>query len=432
MEAFERSKWLAGEMLASGERLIGSGRELSESINMRFLYNAERRLFSIGFNVSEGRLDRAFYDLLASEARLGSFVAIARGDIPVEHWFAMSRPYGAIGRRRALLSWTGTMFEYLMPLLFQRSYGNSLLDKSTREAVAIQIAYGRKHRVPWGISECAFGDLDLHKTYQYYAFGVPELGLKRGLADKIVVAPYATLLAVSIAPRESVQNLKRLADLGLLSDYGYYEALDYSRQSSREGERGVIVRAYMAHHQGMSFLALANFLHDNTLQRHFHADPRVRTVEPLLHERIPNLPPLHHISTRERVSSVASVGEVAPSVSQFETPHTTHAQDPAAEQWPLRPHADERRRRLQPLGRLSRSRAGDRIGPGIRGEPSATSAMSIRTGCGAIPISRPAERLRTISPTSRSTAPCSGASIMGSRVKPRSSSRRKMTLRFGG
>jgi cyclic beta-1,2-glucan synthetase len=323
VKSFERSKWLAGEILASGERLIGLGRELSESINMRFLYNSERRIFSIGFNVSEGRPDRAFYDLLASEARLGSFVAIARGDIPVEHWFAMGRPYGAVGRRRVLLSWTGTMFEYLMPLLFQRSYGNSLLDKSTREAVAIQIAYGRKHRVPWGISECAFGDLDLQKTYQYYAFGVPELGLKRSLADKIVVAPYATLLAVSIAPQETVRNLKRLTALGLLSDYGYYEALDYSRQSSRTGERGVIVRAYMAHHQAMSLLALDNFLHDNVLQRHFHADPRVRTVEPLLHERIPTIPPLHYISTRERVSSVASVGEVAPSVSQFETPHTT-------------------------------------------------------------------------------------------------------------
>ena len=163
----------------------------------------------------------------------------------------------------------------------------------------------------------------INKTYQYSAFGVPELGLKRGLAEKIVVAPYATLLAVSIAPRETVRNLKRLADLGLLNDYGYYEAMDYSRQPSREGERGVIVRAYMAHHQGMGFLALTNFLHDNSLQRHFHDDPRVRAVEPLLHERIPHLPPLHHISTRERVSSVAAIGEVAPSVSQFETPHTT-------------------------------------------------------------------------------------------------------------
>ncbi|MDF1501161.1 MAG: glucoamylase family protein [Anaerolineales bacterium] len=323
LEAFEKSRWLAGETLAQVDQLRHSVREISASMDMGFLYNAKNRLFSIGYNVSEGRLDHSFYDLLASEARLGSFVAIARGDIPVEHWFAMGRPYGAIGRRRALLSWTGTMFEYLMPLLFQRSYENSLLDQSAREAVAIQISYGAKHRAPWGISECAFGDLDLHNTYQYQAFGVPELGLKRGLADKIVVAPYATLLAVSLAPRESLRNLKRLARLGLLDDYGYYEALDYSRQSSRKSEHCVIIRAYMAHHQGMSFLALTNFLHDNSFQRHFHADPRVRALEPLLHERIPIHPPLHHISTRERVSSVAGRGEVTPSFSQFETPHTS-------------------------------------------------------------------------------------------------------------
>jgi cyclic beta-1,2-glucan synthetase len=320
--AFEQAKWLAGEMLAMLEELTRASSELSEPINMRFLYNAKRRLFSIGFNVSEGRLDRAFYDLLASEARLGSFVAIARGDIPAEHWFAMSRPYAAIGRHRVLLSWTGTMFEYLMPLLLQRSYDNALLDKAAREAVAIQIAYGRKHQVPWGISECAFGDLDIQKTYQYQAFGVPELGLKRGLSDKIVVAPYATLLAVTFEPREAVKNLKRLAGLGLLSDYGFYESLDYSRQPSHKSAPGVIVRAYMANHQGMSFLALTNFLHDDCLRRYFHTDPRVRTVEPLLQERIPHLPPLHHDSARERVASVASVGEVAPSVSQFGTPHT--------------------------------------------------------------------------------------------------------------
>ncbi|MBN2382831.1 glycosyl transferase [bacterium] len=323
LATFNKSKWLAGEMLAKIEQLRKSLRELSASIDMGFLYNSEHRLFSIGFNVSEGRLDRAFYDLLASEARLGSFVAIARGDIPVEHWFAMNRPYGVIGRRRALLSWTGTMFEYLMPLLFQRLFQHSLLDKSVRDAVAIQIAYGHKHRVPWGISECAFADLDHEKTYQYQAFGVPELGLKRGLADKLVVAPYATMLAVSIVPRESVRNLKRLAELGLLDDYGYCEALDYSQQPSCESERGVIVRAYMAHHQGMSFLSLTNFLHSNSVQHHFRSDKRVLAVEPLLFERIPILPPLHHISTRERVSSIASFGEITPSVSQFDTPHTT-------------------------------------------------------------------------------------------------------------
>ena len=322
-KAFDDSKWLAGEMLGSIERLAQSGRELSESMNMRFLYDAGRRLFSIGYNITEGRLDHAYYDLLASEARLGSFVAIARGDIPIEHWFAMSRPYGAVGRHQVLLSWTGTMFEYLMPLLFQRSYANSLLDKAAREAVAIQIAYGGAHHVPWGISESASGDLDINKTYQYNAFGVPALGLKRGLAEKTVIAPYATLLAINIAPRESVRNLKRLAGLGLLDAYGYYEAIDFSQQPSREGERGVIVRAYMAHHQGMGFLALTNLLHGNSIQNYFRGDPRVRTVEPLLHERIPHIPPLNQISSRARISSIAAVGEVAPSMSQFETPNTS-------------------------------------------------------------------------------------------------------------
>jgi len=320
--AHDKSRWLAGEMMARIEHVRESVRTLSGSMNMGFLYNDEHRLFSIGYNVSDGRLDQSFYDLLASEARLGSFIAIARGDIPVEHWFAMSRPYGVIGRRRTLLSWTGTVFEYLMPLLFQRSFENSLLDKSVREAVAIHIKYGRRHKVPWGISECAFADLDMHRTYQYQAFGVPELGLKRGLADKLVVAPYATLLALSVAPRESVHNLKRQAALGLLSDFGFYEALDYSQQSSRGGDRGVIVQTYMAHHQGMGFLALANFLHDNHLQRHFRSDPRVNAFEPLLHERIPKLPTLHYMANRERVSSVPVFGEPAPSASLFETPHT--------------------------------------------------------------------------------------------------------------
>ena len=322
LEAYEKSKCLADEMLGLYDRLIRDVQELSESINMRFLYDSKRRLFSIGYNVSEGHLDSAYYDLLASEARLGSYVAIARGEVPIEHWFSLSRPYNKIGRRRVLLSWTGTMFEYLMPLLLQRSYGNSLLDRAAKEAVAIHVTYGRKRRVPWGISESAFADLDINKTYQYKAFGVPELGLKRGLDEELVVAPYASLLAVNIAPRETVQNLKRLDSMGLLNDYGYYEAMDFGRKTSREGKRGVIVRAYMAHHQGMVFLSLNNFLHGNPIQRHFHADARVRAVEPLLHERIPSLPPLHHISTRERVPSMEGFGEIAPSESQFNTPQT--------------------------------------------------------------------------------------------------------------
>ncbi|MGA2641219.1 MAG: glucoamylase family protein, partial [Spirochaetia bacterium] len=284
----------------------------------------KRKLFAIGFSVSDRRLDSAYYDLLASEARVGSFVAIARGEIPLEHWFSMSRPYAAIGRRRVLLSWAGTMFEYLMPLLLLRSYGSSLLDKAARDAVAIQIAYGRKLRVPWGISESAFTDLDINKTYQYKAFGVPELGLKRGQGEDLVVAPYASLLAVSIDPRQTVRNLKRLASLGLLKEYGFHEAMDFSRQASREGTRGEIVRAYMAHHQGMGFLSLNNFLHGNTVQRQFHADARVRAVEPLLHESVPTLPPLYHIATRQRMPSLNGFGEIAPSASRFISPHTVN------------------------------------------------------------------------------------------------------------
>ncbi|MCM2356980.1 MAG: glycosyl transferase [Geobacteraceae bacterium] len=325
--AFASSQWLAGETLAMAERLIIDVRELSAGMNMQFLYDPKRKLFAIGYNVSLDRLDASSYDLLASEARLGSFVAIARGDVPLEHWFSMSRPYGAIGRQRVLLSWTGTMFEYLMPLLFQRSYGNSLLDKAAREAVAIQIAYGRSLNVPWGISESAFADLDLNKNYQYKAFGVPALGLKRGLEEKLVVAPYATLLALNVAPGETVQNLQRLAGLGLLGDYGYYEAMDFSRQPQRDAgsqplKRGVIIEAYMAHHQGMAFLALTNFLHGNPFPRRFHSDPRVRAFEALLQERIPTLPPLHLISTRQSEPQLLAADLVAPAGSTITTPHT--------------------------------------------------------------------------------------------------------------
>ena len=322
MQAFQDSQWLAGEMLAAAEGLGLEVRRFADEIKMGFLYEPQRRLFAVGFNVSEGRLDSAHYDLLASEARLGSFVAIAGGDVPVEHWLSMGRPYTSIGRRRALLSWTGTMFEYLMPLLLQRTYPNSLLEKACEEAVAVQIAYGRRRGVPWGVSESAFGDLDLNKTYQYRAFGVPELGLKRGLEEDLVVAPYATLLAVGLAPRAAVDNLKLLTRGGLLGDYGFFEAVDFSAPPLREGERGLIIRAYMAHLHGMALLALDNFIHDGPMQRRFHADPRVRSAEPLLFERIPFSPPIHQIPTRERASFRIGAAEAAPSESRFDTPIT--------------------------------------------------------------------------------------------------------------
>jgi len=320
--AYQTAQWLAGETLGTLERLVAEVRALADGMDLAFLYDPGQKLFAIGYNVSAGRLDLSSYDLLASEARLGSFVAIARGDVPLEHWFSLGRPYGAVGRQRVLLSWTGTMFEYLMPLLFQKSYANSLLDKAAREAVAVQIAYGRKLGVPWGISESAFADLDPEKTYQYHAFGVPSLGLKRALDEKLVVAPYATLLALNLAPSETVGNLKRLAGLGLLGDYGYFEAMDFSRQTQRHGVPGVIVEAYMAHHQGMAFLALVNYLQRDPFPRRFHADARVRAFEALLQERIPALPPLQLLSTREIDPLALAADPVAPAVSTFTTPHT--------------------------------------------------------------------------------------------------------------
>ena len=322
IEAFAVSRWLAGEELALARTLIAEIRELSRSVDMRFLYDSRRDLFPVGFNVTEQRPDKAFYDLLASEARIGSFVAIARGDVPVEHWFTMGRPHNAIGRRRVLLSWTGTMFEYLMPLLLLRSHGNSLLDKATTEAVTIQIEYGRKRRVPWGISESAFSDLDTDKTYQYKAFGVPALGLKRGLEEELVVAPYASLLALEIAPKKAMRNLRKLDALGLLKDYGFYDAIDFSRQVTRDGEPGVIVRTYMSHHQGMGFLALNNYLHDGAVRNHFHRDTRVRAYEPLLHESVPALSS-RYLTTRDQTPTLDRLGEIVPSVSTFDSPHTS-------------------------------------------------------------------------------------------------------------
>ncbi|HEU0005027.1 MAG TPA: glucoamylase family protein, partial [Terriglobia bacterium] len=259
---------------------------LAEAMNLHYLYDSNRRLFTIGYNVSTGSYDSSYYDLLASEARLTSMVAIARGEVPVKHWLALGRPYASSSGQKMLLSWSGSMFEYMMPGLFNRSYENSLLDHACQEAVSRQIEYGQQRGVPWGISESAFSALDSHQTYQYRAFGVPGLGLKHEIEDDVVVAPYATMLALPVAPKEAVRNLRRLERYGMRGNKGFYEAIDYARQRS-PSERGVIVYAYMAHHQGMSLMALVNALQGEVMQKRFHADPRVRAAEPLLFERIP-------------------------------------------------------------------------------------------------------------------------------------------------
>jgi cyclic beta-1,2-glucan synthetase len=286
----ERSRQNASEQIARLDDLVASLHQLESEMGLRFLYDEERRIFAIGYQVAERRLDTSFYDLLASEARLTSFLAIARNEVPLEHWWALGRPFGKAYGRLPLLSWSGTMFEYLMPILFTRVHENSLLDRACHDAVRCQIAYGKQNRVPWGISESAFSALDRHNVYQYRAFGVPALALKRSQERELVVAPYAAALALGVTLAAAMKNLRRLAalaDSALVGDCGYYEAIDYSRRTEPGAEAGIIIRCHMVHHQGMSLVAYDNALHDNIMQNRFHSDPRVRSAEPLLYEHVP-------------------------------------------------------------------------------------------------------------------------------------------------
>jgi cyclic beta-1,2-glucan synthetase len=260
--------------------------ELAE-MDFSFLFDKSRDLFAIGYNVSDQRLDSSFYDLLASEARLTSFVTIAQGKVGQEHWFALGRMLTATGGVPALLSWSGSMFEYLMPLLLMPSYENTLLDRTYAAVSRRQIDYGKQRGVPWGISESGYNAVDLNMNYQYRAFGVPGLGLKRGLAEDLVIAPYATALALMVAPEAACRNLETLAAKGAEGPFGMYEAIDYTPSRLPRGASHVIVREFMAHHQGMSLLSLAYLLLDKPMQRRFEADPMLRAANLLLQERVP-------------------------------------------------------------------------------------------------------------------------------------------------
>jgi cellobiose phosphorylase len=321
-EETSRARWLAGEMLAQSEALIEKTDALSDAMGLGFLYDPKRKLFHIGFNVTDRRLDNSYYDLIASECRLASFAAIARGEVPAEHWIKLRRLYLDNGGEAALMSWSGTMFEYLMPLLLTHQYPNSLLDYGCRTAVDVQQKYGRNRGIPWGISEAAFSALDAGKTYQYHAFGVPGLGLKRGLEDDLVVAPYATALALQVDALGSIENFKRLEKIGMRGAYGFYESIDYTRQRVPEGERGVIVRNFMVHHQGMSLVSFDNVLHNGIMRERFHADPRVQAAAPLLYESVPTSPPVLDTSSRERRTEKLEPLEAATSVESFGTPDT--------------------------------------------------------------------------------------------------------------
>ena len=252
-----------------------------------FLYDPSRHLLAIGYNVDERHRDLSYYDLLASEARLATFVAIAQGELPQESWFALGRLLTTAGGEPILLSWSGSMFEYLMPLLVMPTYGHTLLDQTCKAAVDRQIEYGKKRGVPWGISECGYNAIDVHRNYQYRAFGVPGLGLKRGLAEDLVIAPYASALALMVAPEEACLNLERLSAEGYEARYGFFEAIDYTASRLPRGQSSAVVRSFMAHHQGMSLLSLAYLLLDHPMQRRFKSDPLFQATLLLLQERIP-------------------------------------------------------------------------------------------------------------------------------------------------
>ena len=312
----------ASDLIARIERLERQLDTLIEETDFGFLFDPTRRLFSIGFNVTDGRLDQSHYDTLASEARLASFLAIAAGQVPQDHWFRLARAQAPAGTGRVLLSWSGSMFEYLMPLLVMRSDPDTLIHETCQSVVQEQIDYASRFSVPWGISESAYNARDLDGNYQYKAFGVPGLGLKRGLGEDLVVAPYASMLAASLRPRDVLDNLDVLDNEGLWSSYGYFDAVDYTGARLPTGVRAAVVSTVMAHHQGMTLVALDNCLNSQIMPQRFHRDPRVRAVELLLHERVPSLVPLT-APPAERASDIRTPRtSTAPVGRRYTTPHT--------------------------------------------------------------------------------------------------------------
>jgi cyclic beta-1,2-glucan synthetase len=310
----------ASERIAGIDDLVACCRGLS-MIDFGFLYDSSRGLLSIGYDVTERRRDPACYDLLASEARLASFILIAQGQLPQKHWFSLGRLLTSHAGEVSLISWSGSMFEYLMPQLMMPCFDNTLLDHSLKAAVARQIEYGRQREVPWGISESAYNATDMHRVYQYRAFGVPGLGFKRGLGDDLVIAPYASALALTVRPLEACRNLQGMAASGFCGRYGFYEAIDYTPSRLPRGSDHAIVRSFMVHHQGMSLLAFEHALLERPMQRRFLSDPQIRATELLLQERVPKKGATLHPHAAE-VSAAANpaLAEVSEIMHVFRDP----------------------------------------------------------------------------------------------------------------
>lgn len=285
-EALQQGRSLAQAQLNQIALLC---KQIDDFVHMEygFLYDAKTHLLTIGFNATEQRRDNSYYDLLASEARLASFIVIAQGKIPQENWFAMGRQLTVADGEPILLSWSGSMFEYLMPLLIMPTFPNTLLNQTYFSAVKRQIDYGLQRGVPWGISESGYNAFDASLNYQYRAFGVPGLGFKRGLGDDLVIAPYASMMALMVEPEQACTNLQAIAALGFTGKYGNFEAIDYTASRIPRGQNHAVVRSFMTHHQGMGFLALAYLLLNQPMQRRFSSDPQLLAAMSLLHERVP-------------------------------------------------------------------------------------------------------------------------------------------------
>ncbi|CDX24820.1 Protein ndvB [Mesorhizobium sp. ORS 3324] len=300
--------------------LRGRCRRYAFEMDFSFLMRQERKLLSIGYRVEEHQLDESCYDLLASEARLTSLFAIAKGDLPTEHWFRLGRPIVEIGFKGALMSWSGSMFEYLMPPLVMKEAQGSILNQTSKLIIKRQIQYARSKNVPWGISEAAYNARDRELTYQYTNFGVPGLGLKRGLGQNTVIAPYATILAAQFNPREAVQNLMRLRSIGALGRHGFYDAVDFTPQRVPEGADHAVVQNYMAHHSGMSIAAVADAIFEGRLRERFHSDPVIESAELLLQEKAPRDIPTATVRTE--------ADERAKDETETESPDTRIILDP--------------------------------------------------------------------------------------------------------
>ncbi|WP_423200770.1 GH36-type glycosyl hydrolase domain-containing protein [Cupriavidus sp. H19C3] len=302
--------------------LAHTAREFALAMDFAFMLDPARQLLSIGYSLADNRPDASCYDLLASEARLASLFAIAKGDVSTPHWFRLGRIATPLGKGSALISWSGSMFEYLMPSLVMRAPAGSLLEQTARMVVARQQGYGQSLGIPWGVSESAYNARDKAFTYQYSNFGVPGLGLKRGLSENAVIAPYATGLAAMVDPKAACDNYRRLAELGALGRYGFYEALDYTRTRLAGGETVAIVRSFMAHHQGMTIVAIANALQGGRMRERFHREPMIQACELLLQERMPRNVALAPPRAEEVKVSAAAVQPQDAAVRRFTAPIT--------------------------------------------------------------------------------------------------------------